>query len=110
MKLSIAALALALSIPLLGCLDHDPANVEEAPVAVEGAPAPSIVHAAGVACTSAEVEERTAFYTPRAQEIEGAARPLAEALENASLCAELRAKGSTSLKKELIDLDAKTKK
>ena len=67
----------------------------------------SLVYGAGIACTGAEVEERTAFYTPRAQEIEGAARPLAESLEGASLCAELRAKGSTSLKKELVDLDAK---
>ncbi|MBS2020314.1 MAG: ERAP1-like C-terminal domain-containing protein [Deltaproteobacteria bacterium] len=69
-----------------------------------------LVHGAGVACSSAEVEERVAFYTPRAQEIEGASRPLAEALEGASLCAELRAKGSTSLKKELVELDAKAKR
>jgi aminopeptidase N len=56
-----------------------------------------LVGAAGIACTRAEVEARAAFYAPRAAAIEGAARPLAEALEGASLCAELRARGAASL-------------
>jgi cytosol alanyl aminopeptidase len=62
-----------------------------------------LMGAAGIACTKAEVEERTAFYTPRAAEIEGAKRGLAEALESASLCAELRAYGASSLTRELLN-------
>jgi len=66
-----------------------------------------LVGAAGVACTTAEVEERTAFYTPRAADIEGAARPLSEALEGASLCAELRAHGAALLTRELLNGEKK---
>jgi alanyl aminopeptidase len=61
-----------------------------------------LVNAAGVACTKAEVAERTAFYTPRATSIDGATRPLAEALEGAALCAELRAYGARNLSQELL--------
>jgi hypothetical protein len=61
-----------------------------------------LVGAAGIACTKAEQAERAAFYGPRAVDIEGAARPLAEALEGASLCAELRAYGASSLTRELL--------
>ncbi|MDB4933978.1 MAG: peptidase [Labilithrix sp.] len=68
-----------------------------------GALSASLIGAAGVACTKAEQEERAAFYGPRAAEIESAARPLAEALEAASLCAELRAAGASSLTRELLN-------
>jgi aminopeptidase N len=70
----------------------------------------SLIGAAGVACTKAEQEERAAFYTPRAAEIESAARPLAEALEAASLCAELRSAGASSLTRELLNGEKKAKK
>jgi aminopeptidase N len=67
-----------------------------------------LVGAAGIACTKAEQAERAAFYGPRAVDIEGAARPLAEALEAASLCAELRVYGASSLTRELLNAgDAK---
>jgi alanyl aminopeptidase len=72
-----------------------------------GSMSAGLIGAAGVACTKAEVEERTAFYTPRAAEIEGAARPLAEALEGASLCAELRAHGATLLTRDLLNGEKK---
>ena len=62
-----------------------------------------LVNAAGIACTKAEQAERAAFYGPRAVDIEGAARPLAEALEAASLCAELRAHGAGPLTRELLN-------
>ena len=62
-----------------------------------------LIGAAGVACTKAEQEQRAAFYTPRAAEIEGATRALAESLESASLCAELRAAGASSLTRELLN-------
>lgn len=65
-----------------------------------------LVSAAGVACTKDELEERTAFYAPRATAIEGAARQLAVALESASLCAELRAHGGSSLTRALRKRDA----
>lgn len=69
-----------------------------------------LVSGAGAACTKTEVEERTAFYTPRAAEIEGATRSLAVSLEAASLCAELRAAGAASLKRELLNGDKPPKK
>jgi alanyl aminopeptidase len=52
---------------------------------------------AGFACST---EERTAvadFFQPRTKEIEGTDRPLAEALEAASLCLELRDKYAASV-------------
>lgn len=69
-----------------------------------------LVTGVAVACTKAELDERAAFYGPRAEAIEGAARPLAESIEAASLCAELRLRASTSLKRELVDSDARTAK
>jgi alanyl aminopeptidase len=66
-----------------------------------------LVSAAGVACTKEELEARTAFYGPRSTTIEGAARPLAVALEGASLCVELRAHGASSLTRALLKRDAK---
>ena len=72
-----------------------------------GSMSAGLVHAAGVACTKIEVEERTAFYAPRAAEIEGASRPLSEALEGASLCAELRAYGATLLTRDLLNGEKK---
>jgi aminopeptidase N len=75
-----------------------------------GAMSASLVGAAGVACTKAEQEERAAFYGPRAADIEAAARPLAVALEGASLCAQLRSAGASSLTRELLNGEKKTKK
>jgi aminopeptidase N len=65
-----------------------------------------LIEAVGVGCTKAELEERTAFYAPRAALIEGAARPLAEAIEGSSLCAELRAHGAAALTRELLGAGA----
>ena len=66
-----------------------------------------LVGAAGIACTKTELAERTAFYTPRAEAMEGGTRPLAEALEAASLCVELRASGASSLTRELLNGEKK---
>jgi alanyl aminopeptidase len=60
-----------------------------------------LVRGAGVACTKAEVDDATAFYTPRAASIDGATRRLAEALEGASLCAELRRADAAALTRAL---------
>jgi aminopeptidase N len=60
-----------------------------------------LVSVAGRVCTLAERDEAKAFFKPRAKEIEGAERPLAEALESSSLCAELRARGGQALAKAL---------
>ncbi|MBX3190719.1 MAG: M1 family metallopeptidase [Labilithrix sp.] len=65
----------------------------------------ALVGAAGVGCSRAELEERAAFYTPRTAKIEGAARPLGQALENVSLCAELRTHGASALTRELLNTD-----
>ncbi|AKV03151.1 Membrane alanine aminopeptidase N [Labilithrix luteola] len=63
----------------------------------------SLVRAASIACTKSEIDERKAFYTPRAATIEGAERPLAESLESASLCAELRAHSAAGLTRALLN-------
>lgn len=68
-----------------------------------------LVGAAAIACTKTELEERSEFYASRAKSIEGAARPLAEALENASLCAALRTHGAASFTRDLLNADAKKK-
>ncbi len=60
-----------------------------------------LVFAAGLSCTRAEKEAAAAFFTPRAAGIEGAARALATSLESASLCAELRTRGSAATSKAL---------
>ena len=61
----------------------------------------SLVSAVGVGCTKAELEERRAFYEPRAAEIESADRSLAVAIEASSLCIELRAHGAALLTRDL---------
>jgi aminopeptidase N len=66
-----------------------------------------LVDAASVGCTKAELEERIAFYEPRAAAMDGAARALAVAIEKSSLCTELRAHGAASLTRELLNADAK---
>jgi aminopeptidase N len=60
-----------------------------------------LVFAAGLVCTRAEKDEMEAFFTPKVASIEGAARPLAESLETASLCAELRARGAHTVTRAL---------
>ena len=57
--------------------------------------------AAGIACTRAEKEASAAFFGPRAAAVEGAARPLAVALESASVCAEQRTRGTEPARKAL---------
>ena len=47
-------------------------------------------------CTKSERDDAEAFFAARARTIEGAERPLAEALESSGLCVELRAKASAS--------------
>jgi hypothetical protein len=49
-----------------------------------------LFQAAGVACSQEEVKDARDFFTPRAPLVEGATRSLAERLEGAMLCAELR--------------------
>jgi aminopeptidase N len=61
----------------------------------------ALVVAAGVGCSKAEADERSAFYEPRVASIEGAARGLAGALEAVSLCAAIREKGAPALTKAL---------
>jgi alanyl aminopeptidase len=58
-----------------------------------------LMNVAGAVCTREERDQVDAFYTPRAKEIDGAERPLAEALETASLCVELRARGANDVTK-----------
>jgi cytosol alanyl aminopeptidase len=60
-----------------------------------------LVAGAGVGCTKEAANERAAFYTPRAKDIEGAARPLAESLEIVTLCSELRRHGASAFGKAL---------
>ena len=60
-----------------------------------------VVGGAAAGCTKQEAEERAAFYTPRAQGIEGAQRGLAESLESVTLCAELRRHGASAFGKAL---------
>jgi cytosol alanyl aminopeptidase len=60
-----------------------------------------LVFAAGLSCTRAERDAAAAFFGPRVAGIEGAARPLAAALESASLCAELRTRASAATSKAL---------
>jgi hypothetical protein len=61
-----------------------------------------LIRAAGVGCTTTDVDERTEFYTPRAASIDGATRELAGALEALSLCAALHEKGAPSLRRALL--------
>ena len=61
----------------------------------------TLVAAARVACTKAEVEERRSFYGPRAADIEGAARSAALAIEEATLCAALRESAAPSFARAL---------
>lgn len=53
-----------------------------------------LLGAAGSVCTLEERDDLAQFLTPRAREIEGGARPLAEGLEAATLCASLRQSGA----------------
>jgi aminopeptidase N len=52
---------------------------------------------AGFACSKEERTEAADFFEPRTKEIEGTERPLAEALEAASLCLALRDKYASSV-------------
>jgi aminopeptidase N len=60
-----------------------------------------LLHSLGTACTQVELDERTAFYSPRAASIEGGARPLASAIEASTNCILLRAYGARALTKAL---------
>jgi alanyl aminopeptidase len=53
----------------------------------------------GGMCTRAEREDAAAFFTPRLKDVEGAQRPLAEALEGAGLCVALREHGAAETTK-----------
>jgi alanyl aminopeptidase len=83
------------------------AHWEELRKKLPGSLGASLVSAVGVGCTKSELDERTAFYEPRAAQIPGAARPLAVAIEASSLCIELRARGAALLTRELLNGDAK---
>lgn len=58
---------------------------------------------AAVACTDEETAERATFYTPRAAVVEGADRPLREALESARLCTALRKEMGSKLTRALLN-------
>ncbi len=60
-----------------------------------------LVFAAGLSCTRAGADAAAAFFGPRVAGIAGSARPLASALESASLCTELRTRGSAATGKAL---------
>ncbi|HEY1956576.1 MAG TPA: M1 family metallopeptidase [Polyangiaceae bacterium] len=49
-----------------------------------------LVGMSSYACTPTDLDEARAFYTQKAATLEGAARPLAQSLETASLCVALR--------------------
>jgi alanyl aminopeptidase len=49
------------------------------------------------ACTKTEIDRATSFFMPKAKDVEGAQRPLEEALESASLCQALRDKDGSSV-------------
>ncbi len=57
-----------------------------------GALSRGLVGLAGYACTAEALAETRAFYTQKAATLEGADRPLSQALESASLCVALRGK------------------
>jgi alanyl aminopeptidase len=52
----------------------------------------SLVSLAGYACTQPELDAARAFYTQKATTLEGADRPLSQALESATSCVALRGK------------------
>ena len=58
-----------------------------------------LVGLAGYTCTQPDLDQARAFYTSRAGDLEGAERPLAQALESASLCVALRAKAAPEIAK-----------
>ena len=51
-----------------------------------------LVGMAGFACTQADLDDSRAFYTQKADEMEGTSRRLQQSLESASLCVALRGK------------------
>jgi alanyl aminopeptidase len=66
---------------------------------VPGALAGRVMGFAGVVCTPEARDEVEAFLRPKTKEIEGSKRPLAEALEQASLCIALHAKDAPAIAK-----------
>ncbi len=60
-----------------------------------------LVSNAGYACTRPDLDEARAFYTQKARDIEGTERPLAQALEQASLCVALREAAGPAVRKAL---------
>ncbi len=61
--------------------------------------AAGLVSIAGAACTNADMDAARAFFEPRVNELEGAARPLAESLESAAACTALRARDAEAVTK-----------
>jgi hypothetical protein len=45
-------------------------------------------------CSGSQADKATEFFTPKAESVEGAVRPLAEGLESANLCRTLHEKDS----------------
>ena len=66
-----------------------------------GALARGLVGMAGYACTQPDVEQARAFFSARSRDLEGSERPLAQALESASLCVALRAKVGPEIAKAI---------
>jgi len=71
-----------------------------------GALSTGLVGLAGYACTDQALADSRAFYTQKAATLEGAERPLAEAIESASLCVALRGKLLPQIKTELARLNS----
>ncbi len=61
-----------------------------------------LVGLAGFACTREDLDAARAFYTQKATTLEGADRPLSQALETASLCVALRGKLLPQMKSALV--------
>ena len=58
-----------------------------------------LVDVASAACTKEDLDAWTAYLEPRAKELEGAVRPLAENAEEATACTALRAHGAEAVAK-----------
>ncbi|MDB4946251.1 MAG: Membrane alanine aminopeptidase [Labilithrix sp.] len=68
-----------------------------------GALGSQLVNGLATACTKPDLERARAFYEPRAAGMEGSQRQLAQALEGATLCTELRAKYAAQLTRDILN-------
>ena len=66
-----------------------------------------LVRGAGATCSKEEAAERAAFYGRELADVEGASRPLAELIENVTICAELRRFGASAFTRALLATEKK---